>query len=131
MFHFLIRSFKSNNKAKDLQLKRSTEIINRLKSENEELTVQAQVRAHTIVFCSMLIALQSGSSGDKAKLDEMTTRVRNLEKQRGDLIEAFRKQMKLIDILKRQKVRFSFCLIMLLIIMLFVEPRRSCSTAQF
>lgn len=51
----------------------------------------------------MMSLLKSGSHGDKARLDEMTTRVRNLEKQRAELIDAFRKQMKLIDVLKRQK----------------------------
>lgn len=34
----------------------------------------------------------------------MTNRIKVLEKQRNDLISAFRKQMKLIDILKRQKM---------------------------
>jgi hypothetical protein len=38
-------------------------------------------------------------------VEELAARVRNLEKQRADLVDAFRKQMKLIDVLKRQKAR--------------------------
>lgn len=48
---------------------------------------------------------QSSGSGDRARAEELAGRVRNLEKQRADLVDAFRKQMKLIDVLKRQKVR--------------------------
>ncbi len=47
---------------------------------------------------------QSAGSGDKVKLDEANARIHTLERNREDLIEIFRKQMKLIDILKRQKV---------------------------
>ncbi len=35
---------------------------------------------------------------------ELSNRVKSLEKQRNDLLSAFRKQMKLIDILKRQRM---------------------------
>ena len=38
-------------------------------------------------------------------MSELEARIRELEKQRGEVIAAFRKQIKLIDILKRQKVR--------------------------
>lgn len=44
-------------------------------------------------------------SGEKARTTDLELRIRTLEKQRGELIEGFRKQLKLIDILKRQKVR--------------------------
>jgi hypothetical protein len=48
---------------------------------------------------------QSGTDADRARASAAEARVRVLEKQRGELMEGFRKQLKLIDILKRQKVR--------------------------
>ena len=41
---------------------------------------------------------------DRSKLDQADQRIKLLERQRADLIAAFRKQLKLIDLLKRQKV---------------------------
>jgi tetrahydromethanopterin S-methyltransferase subunit A len=49
--------------------------------------------------------VQVDGHGDKSKLDEAQSRIRTLERHREELVDAFRKQMKLIDILKRQKVR--------------------------
>jgi hypothetical protein len=43
-------------------------------------------------------------SGEKSKCEALEARIKVLEKQRAELIDGFRKQMKLIDILKRQKV---------------------------
>jgi hypothetical protein len=49
---------------------------------------------------------QSGTDADRARATAAENRVRVLEKQRGELMEGFRKQLKLIDILKRQKVLY-------------------------
>lgn len=38
------------------------------------------------------------------KLEEMESRIATLEKQRTDILFAFKKQSKLVDVLKRQKV---------------------------
>ena len=81
--------FQSSVKTKDSQLRRAAETISRLKTQVQEAQLQ----------------LQGGHVGDKARVEALEARVKVLEKQRNELLEAFRKQMKLIDILKRQKVR--------------------------
>ena len=47
---------------------------------------------------------QDSTQGERGKLDAVEARVKLLERQRADLIAAFKKQMKLVDVLKRQKV---------------------------
>jgi hypothetical protein len=47
---------------------------------------------------------QGGNTVEKERLDAAEAQIKSLEKQRADLLDGFRKQMKLIDILKRQKV---------------------------
>jgi len=78
----------ANSKNKDLQLKRATETISRIKTQLQE--TQSTQREST--------------SSDRQRVDTLEGRVKTLEKHRNDLIDAFRKQMKLIDVLKRQKV---------------------------
>lgn len=70
--------------------------------------------------------------GDKARVEALEARVKVLEKQRNELLEAFRKQMKLIDILKRQKVSILTGCNMrdLMGVLCCVGAYRGCSSAQ-
>ena len=84
----IVKQAEAGTKAKETQLKRATETIARMKSQMGEL-------------------LEKGNGDDKsdrARADAAEARVKVLEKQRMDLISAFKKQMKLIDVLKRQKL---------------------------
>jgi len=84
----LIKQVEDSAKTKDSQLKRAAETISRLKSQ------LAEANSH----------LHEDSTVDKTKLNAAENKIKILEKQRSELIEGFRKQLKLIDILKRQKV---------------------------
>lgn len=69
-------------------MKRALETVSKLKTQVTELQTVSQ----------------GDTAGDRSKIDAAENRVRLLERQRADLISAFKKQMKLIDVLKRQKV---------------------------
>ena len=47
---------------------------------------------------------QESSKQEHLRLEQLTTENKQLAKQKTELIAAFKKQLKLIDILKRQKV---------------------------
>ena len=47
---------------------------------------------------------QDTSSNDKKKIEQLLADNKRLEKQKNELMAGFKKQIKLIDILKRQKV---------------------------
>ena len=84
----IAKSADATNKTKDLQLKRASEQINKLKVQLAEA-----------------VAASSENSGSgQGQIEALKTRNKVLEKQRSDLVDAFKKQMKLIDVLKRQKV---------------------------
>ena len=75
-------------KSKDLQLKRAVDTIGKLKAQVAKLEGEAK----------------SSGKDQKSIEHDANIRVKTLEKQRAELIDAFKKQMKLIDVLKRQKV---------------------------
>ena len=47
---------------------------------------------------------QETTDQEKRKVDQLLTDNKRLEKQKNELMAGFKKQLKLIDILKRQKV---------------------------
>ncbi len=83
----LVKQADASSKAKDTQLKRATETIARMKGQMNELLDKGD-----------------GKADDRGRADAAEGRVKALEKQRADLIAAFKKQMRLIDVLKRQKM---------------------------
>ena len=75
-------------KAKETHLKRALETIARLKTQVSEFQDHAE----------------DSNQGERGKIEAAESRVKLLERQRADLMAAFKKQMKLVDVLKRQKV---------------------------
>lgn len=51
---------------------------------------------------------QDIANEDHKKIEALKLENRKLEKQKGELMIGFKKQLKLIDVLKRQKVSLSF-----------------------
>ena len=52
----------------------------------------------------VLYTLQDSAKLEKERVDSLESQNRLLERQKKELMTAFQKQMKLIDILKRQKI---------------------------
>ena len=52
----------------------------------------------------MILLIQDSNKQERQKLEQLTAENKQLERQKSELITGFKKQLKLIDILKRQKV---------------------------
>jgi hypothetical protein len=89
----IVKQSELDVKTKDAQLKRALETIAKLKEQVKTASASASTSA-----------AGGASTEDAATASASVARIKALEKQRNDLIAAFRKQMKLIDILKRQKM---------------------------
>lgn len=85
----IVKAAEASAKAKETQLNRTAEVIARQKKQLADLGSQEAGSRET----------------ERARADAAESRCKVLEKQRADLVAGFKKQMKLIDNLKRQKVR--------------------------
>jgi len=83
-----VKSQQSNVGATEVRLNRALEEIEKLKSD--------VVKAKS--------STKESQQEEKKRLESLLAENRKLEKQKSDLIQGFRKQVRLIDILKRQKM---------------------------
>eukprot|EP00658_Telonema_sp_P-2_P007276 TRINITY_DN12711_c0_g1_i2.p1 TRINITY_DN12711_c0_g1~~TRINITY_DN12711_c0_g1_i2.p1 ORF type:complete len:229 (-),score=75.71 TRINITY_DN12711_c0_g1_i2:344-1030(-) len=82
------KSFDKETQQKDLRLNRALEEVERLKAQLKDAKSSAR---------------NSGDSMRKGH-DQLVSENKKLEKQKVELIVAFKKQLKLIDVLRRQKM---------------------------
>ena len=76
------------HKGREVRLSRALEECERFKQTLSRATEEAQ----------------SGAGGHRKEKDRLVGQVRSLERQRAELMTAFKKQMKLIEVMKRMKV---------------------------
>ena len=62
------------------------------------------VNVYNSKYCVLIPLFQDTVHGEKKRVDQLLADNKRLEKQKNELMTGFKKQLKLIDILKRQKV---------------------------
>ena len=55
-------------------------------------------------FCFFYLFAKDTGEQDRKRIEQLLAENKRLEKQKNELMTGFKKQMKLIDVLKRQKV---------------------------
>lgn len=63
-----------------------------------------EVEKYKVELTAAQARSEDTSKSERARVDRLTSENKQLQKQRNELMTAFKKQMKLIDILKRQKM---------------------------
>ena len=77
--------------------------------------VAVKARMSTVCVCRSQVSngcclcFQESSDQEKRRVENLLSENRRLEKQKNELMTGFKKQLKLIDILKRQKVLLYTC----------------------
>lgn len=92
------KSAESSTSSFEVRLNRALEDVDRLKAE----------------LASSRTAAAEMEKSHKESMASVQSQIKRLEKQRGDLVAAFKKQMRLIDILKRQRIHVGAKLLSLL-----------------
>jgi len=83
------RQVETEGNNKEIRLNRAYEEIERLKEKLEK---------------AEMVQRNSTDLNADSQMKKMQAEIKKLEKQRSDLVAAFKKQLKLIDVLKRQKI---------------------------
>ncbi|ELU01789.1 hypothetical protein CAPTEDRAFT_132924, partial [Capitella teleta] len=78
----------NTHSATEVRLNRATEEVEKLKSQLNKAKLQSKESAE----------------GDKRQMEQLLAENKMLQKQKNELITGFKKQLKLIDILKKQKI---------------------------
>lgn len=81
------------------------------KSQLEQGQLEVKMNRHVeeidklkVELSKQLLGKKDTSDQEKSKVEHLSAENKRLQKQKQELIQAFRKQMKLIDVLKRQKM---------------------------
>jgi len=83
-----VRSAETEGKSREVRLNRALEEVERYRKLLEEAREQGN----------------HGKDSAKHEMDKVLAENKRLQRQKSELITAFRKQMKLIDVLKKQKI---------------------------